>query len=179
MALPRSRTAWLANLLTTRNSFCYHEGMVGCKDVEDLKQKLRDTPYDTVGISDTGIGLFINRLMGILPEVKLIYIERDPDECYKSVRELGIYIERDLFHAQAEHMQKAVSNYKSLHLHYHELDDREAIQELFDYVDIEFDENRYNLLKDLRVETVMANLIQKMDRNTHQIQSLMRSAEVH
>jgi hypothetical protein len=83
LGLPRSRTAWLANYLTTDTSMCYHEGIQYCDCWEDYTG-LGETFDGIVGNADTGIYL----LRDWKPTGKLVIIERNPADVMKSLKVL-------------------------------------------------------------------------------------------
>lgn len=75
--LPRSRTSWLANLLTYvvtpgsddsggGRSICYHDLMKGCDSTQQLIDVLESTMASLVGDSDSG-------LLWLFPELELRY----------------------------------------------------------------------------------------------------------
>ena len=49
LGLPRSRTAWLANFLTYDGYFCFHEGIDGCRSIDDYKKKKFEVSISTAG----------------------------------------------------------------------------------------------------------------------------------
>jgi len=70
-ALPRSRTAWLANLLCTADSFCYHEAISRFGFLPELDHKY-------VGSAETNLD--------VIPSGhRTLIIHRDLDECHKSL----------------------------------------------------------------------------------------------
>lgn len=80
VALPRSGTAWLSNLLTTNDVICWHD---------PLAYKFR--PEEVVkmngGFSDTGMGFYpgiVNRIQ------KRIVISRGRAKCEESLHRIGV-----------------------------------------------------------------------------------------
>lgn len=77
--LPRSRTAWLANLLTYGRSYCFHEAL---RHGEDLKPLFEGVNADYIGDSDCGIPFYTDRILKDFPGAKFVMIER----CAKDVQ---------------------------------------------------------------------------------------------
>ncbi len=75
--MPRSRTAWMANLMTTEESFCWHDGIKHCASWEDLRRVLDVPNRKFTGDSDTGIALFWRRLVKDYPRARLVLLWRD------------------------------------------------------------------------------------------------------
>jgi hypothetical protein len=74
--LPRSRTAWLANWLTTGETFCYHDGLSGCASLDAFDRKLAAHPI--CGDSDSGLAFFWEPLRKAYPDAQWAIVRRDP-----------------------------------------------------------------------------------------------------
>lgn len=88
MSLPRSRTAWLSNLLTVGKCYCqhdlwYHSG----SDAYSFGEAMRhpDVPVDASGASDSGAIFALDEIRKELPDLIEIYIRRDLGECTESL----------------------------------------------------------------------------------------------
>jgi hypothetical protein len=85
-ALPRSRTAWVANLLCWSTSFCHHEVSISCDSMEDLVAEMDQFPPDfTVGNCDSANLIIADNLFGQYPDAKLVYLERSEAAVRKSM----------------------------------------------------------------------------------------------
>jgi len=49
--LPRSRTAWLSVFLSQSGIYCHHEGINGCKSMDEYKEKIAGCGDSTTAIS--------------------------------------------------------------------------------------------------------------------------------
>ena len=82
--LPRSRTAWMANFLTWRDSFCHHDLLSECEHIDNLRGFLQVTAKDNdcqfVGTSDSGLCIWHRELLELFPAAKVVVIRRDPLE---------------------------------------------------------------------------------------------------
>lgn len=94
--LPRSRTAWFANLLTWGGSLVYHDGFyVSGSGVEKNLQRVIDRlrTGEWTGHSDPANVLFWKRLHEEFPRAKWLVIHRDLNDvleaCKKIVPDMG------------------------------------------------------------------------------------------
>lgn len=85
LAPPRSMTAWLANLLTSERSVCYHDVLT---NGGLARMRLLATP-DT-GFAETA-GLAVPRtLLGMFPSARVAVIRSDPMRVAGSLNRLGV-----------------------------------------------------------------------------------------
>lgn len=75
--LPRSRTAWMANLFCTGNVICFHEPINLFGDLVAMKNYLDGLPYEYVGISDSSIGGHCDWYLENFKDVPVVFIERE------------------------------------------------------------------------------------------------------
>ena len=96
--LPRSRTLWMAEFMTDRNSICAHEPMFRMNTVEDIKEfydKGNQIFKGNIGISDSGAGFFIDWILENVKPRTLI-IHRDHLEVEESLKGMGLgYVKTD------------------------------------------------------------------------------------
>lgn len=69
-ALPRSRTAWLSVFLSQSGTFCHHEGLNGCKTINDYLNKIGDG-------GDSSTGLMMIELNKLFPDSPVVIIEKN------------------------------------------------------------------------------------------------------
>jgi len=84
VGLPRSRTAWLANLLTFGECFCFHEALAHVQSPQNLPQLFANTDLNIVGDADPSVPLFHVEIAELFPEAKYVFIDRDYDCALKS-----------------------------------------------------------------------------------------------
>ncbi len=89
ISLPRSRTAWLSVALTYGDSYCFHEPLLGCDSVSDLKVKFDSVEAKVVGGADTGAVLFLDNIIKEIPDIRVLVVERDAKECEISMEDMG------------------------------------------------------------------------------------------
>jgi hypothetical protein len=90
VSLPRCGTAWLANFLTWRDSFCYHEGVYGYDDFNDYLNMMDNNTTEHVGDCDTGLTLLLPWLYKTYPNAKYVFIQRDIEDIKKSLIRIGL-----------------------------------------------------------------------------------------
>lgn len=134
--LPRSRTAWLSVIATTGRSVCGHEVS---KDFDDFAQLaaawVRPPHIDTefVGISDSGLGLHVQRILQEIGPRTLI-IDRDIEMVRLSLRRYmsGLSYDEAAGDAFLTRLQRALDSVAKhplvLRIPYEKLNDATSVQ---------------------------------------------------
>lgn len=179
VGLPRSRTAWLSVLLTGDGSFCFHEGLQHCESVNQLKALSQNVPRGTVyvGDADPSICFYAHQVYDLFPDARWVFIQRNRIEAARAewqasvesgVTELeGLTLEQvieatkeadrnlELLWAQLtlEHKQKLLCQYW-------QLDNYDTIRNIWAFCcpGLEFPEERYQILKNLRITQIFKNV---------------------
>lgn len=150
-ALPRSRTSWLANLLTYDQSFCFHEPLVGIKSLSELRSKFDSVNRCMVGSSDCGNQYFSDALSKEFPKSKFIVIRRPLEECQKEMIEIGHPDHGTLEHSDYL-LSRVIVNHSPLVIDFYDLSKPETGMEIFDYLHIPFDRDRFDMLVNLDIQ---------------------------
>lgn len=162
--LPRSRTAWLANFLTYGNSFCYHEGLIYCKTLRDLKSLLIGNKAEIVGNSDSGLCLIGKELKEMFPEAKMVVIARDKYHVRASLDKNfpGLY-QQGWLDRMLEGIDEIQDHFKPLIMRYDTLKNRGMCKMIWDYCipDQEFDFARWKMLDKLNVSVIPERSIEE------------------
>ena len=82
--LPRSRTAWLANFFTWRESFCLHDAMAKGLNCRAVIDQLLALNYHHAGDSDPALVFIAKELQRLLPEARWLIVTRPKDEAMDS-----------------------------------------------------------------------------------------------
>jgi hypothetical protein len=82
LALPRSRTAWVAELLTYGGWSCYHQQAVRMRSLDDCVAFLRQP---RIGSAETSIALGWRLLLHRLPDLRIVTIRRPIEDCVRSM----------------------------------------------------------------------------------------------
>lgn len=77
---PRCRSAWLANLLTTDHSHCFHD-LLATIPPEQLPEFLCN---DWMGLSDASLLVHFDAVNRIFPEARWVLVNRPFDEAWRS-----------------------------------------------------------------------------------------------
>lgn len=80
-------TAWLADALSYDKK-CLHEGLVGCRSVQDLRVKMERE--GAIGNSDCGNIFVYDKLRKEFPDAKFLVVWRDPGAVCESLKGIGL-----------------------------------------------------------------------------------------
>ena len=150
-ALPRSRTAWLANLLTYGDSFCFHEPAVGLDSFSDLRGLFESTGRPVVGSSDCGNAWIVDGLAREFPDCRFVVVHRPLEEVRQGMLEMGLP-DNGTLEKSSIMLDYVVSNYSPFSLDADDLSDPEVVKMLCEYVSAPFDRARFDLLAALNVQ---------------------------
>ena len=150
-ALPRSRTAWLANLFCNQDSFCYHEALSRFSVLPEL-----DTKF--VGSAETNIDL--------IPEgYRTLIVHRDVDDCFDSLTSSfeppeGVDFEEythTLYGMLLDNAER-LTYMKGLHVAFNDIDTR--LEEIWDYLlpDTYIDINRIDEMTRVNIQVFETDL---------------------
>jgi hypothetical protein len=80
--LPRSRTTWLANLLTFGEVFCHHD-LIGC--VHSLHEFECEMSRENVGDSDSGLMSISRSVVETWPGARWLMVMRDREDAWRAL----------------------------------------------------------------------------------------------
>lgn len=145
LGLPRSRTAWLANFLTYKNSFCYHDLLAYCKDEQELKNKMNLFGYDFIGTADTaGFLLPKHDLFKHAPKV---IIHRDSDDVIKSLEN---FLNASVSKKWIRYIDEQLNKVKGLHVNYSEINNN--LEKIWHHcLNVPYNHERAKLLSNFNV----------------------------
>lgn len=176
-ALPRSRTAWVSNLLSYESVMCLHEPLIGCRSIADLEGKLATTGSAISGCADTAIMAFVDEVIERYPNARFVVLARELNGFVKQMRRMG---------SADDHISAMLSDFtyaidvlqalgpRTMILQPHHLDDYETCQRLWSHVGMPIPLNRvrFDMLRDMRVEVLMERLNQRVADNVDAIREL-------
>jgi hypothetical protein len=150
--LPRSRTAWLANLFTTDTTICYHD-----KPFDD---RLCENAFKRVGFCGSELLADYDRIKALYPTAKWVLIRRSLDDSTDSfkclLRDHGITIPDRVVEYDLRLKQEKLDRHHSFNgmVEYGALNDMIAVRRLWECLlpDKPFDTERFRLLDELRIE---------------------------
>jgi len=144
LGLPRSGTAWMANLLTTDTSLCLHEPLI-----ENSLEQLDSFDYKfKLGISDTSAGFFAQKINN--HPAKKVIINRTLDDMNFSLINLGF----PTMTKKALEMLNAIDGYR---INFDDLFEYKKIAFVYEFlIDKTLDKKRYDLLCKMNVQNTNA-----------------------
>lgn len=160
-ALPRSRTAWLANYLTYGDSFCFHEPAVGLSSFTEMRRLFESAGRKVVGSADCGNAWIVDGLAREFPDCRFVVVRRPLQEVRQSMQEIGLP-DNGTLENSAIMLDYTVRTYSHISLDADDLSNPEAVKMLCEYVGAPFDLARFNLLASLNVQVNPHHLAGRM-----------------
>lgn len=159
-ALPRSRTAWLANALSHGGSVCHHD-----LSVEGVEAVLKTVRGD-VGDSDTGL-VHLIPFLGLLKQAPAVVIHRDPNDVADSMHRIGFPNTRMRMREQAQILRTLEMQWDGpvLHVEYEHID-RSGAAIWRHCIGGGFDAHRWERLCRLKVEVLLDRERERYERIT-------------
>lgn len=144
LALPRSGSAWVANLLTTDTSLCIHESAMDYHTTD-----LDAMEYNgTLGIAETSAFIRVDELN--LHSAKKLIIDRPFDDINKSIAELG-------FKAMPSYSADLMIQLKGYRIAYKDLFNYEIMSEAYYYLlRKELNQERHKMLCQMNIQNTAA-----------------------
>lgn len=175
LGLPRSRTAWLANLFTHKHSFCFHDALSQCDRLSDLKAVMDSRPEPFVGNADSGMALFWFGAQAVFPDAKVIVVRRELSQVRHSVaRLLGSDALATVDPMLAE-MDERLDSIRGLTVRYEDLSKLSCATAMWEYVGLtDFDYDRFDMLTRLNITEDIATVMARS--NGERFASLMETA---
>jgi hypothetical protein len=175
LALPRSRSAWLANFLTYGPSFCYHEGLIGCRSMAVLRAKLALPGTALCGNADTGAALVVDDLVAAFPKARYVLLCRPPKGYIEQAKRLGSTEEQaEVLLEEFAHSCEVLGE-RALKVQSGALDQARTMREIWEYVGIAapFPSLRFDMLRDLRVEAIVERVVKKVRKHQDELEQLL------
>lgn len=152
VGLPRSRTAWLANLLTFHDSHCFHDGLRHCQSFSDIKPLFESTGADIVGNCDSSLIMFLPKMLELYPDAKVLVINRAWTEVSRSLNRINLPAPDEL--SDMFERFKAESGYPAIP--YEDLSDEKTCEWIWEYlIGTPFNSARFKLLKNMNVQSII------------------------
>ena len=146
-SLPRSGSAWLANFLTSRDSFCYHEPTADIP-LESLRERLQWRQEGVVGAVDTSSFISPERFTEAVRPDRTAMLLRDPAAIRISSARLGFE-----FPAYAHQIRMVAALPGVFQIQYEHLHDMGCLRELWAHlIGTPFDDERAAQLVEMNVQ---------------------------
>jgi len=142
--LPRSRTAWMAAFLTGGDVLCHHELMKFCPTRECFYQAFRH-PKVRIGNSDSGLPL--TEFQRVFPDAPTVIIERDIEDVYRSLHDIGIPIEMRWL----VDMQERIAGLNGMRVEFDNLD--RQLADICNHIGLPYRREKHDIFRHLIVVT--------------------------
>ena len=144
LALPRSGTAWIANLLTTDTSLCIHEAFMD-HSINDLDTRSYD---GMLGIAETSAFTKVDEINQ--HSAKKLIIDRPFDDINNSIAELG-------FKAMPSYLADLMIQLKGYRIAFKDLFNYDIMAEAYYYLlRKELNQERHRMLCQMNIENTVA-----------------------
>ncbi len=118
--LPRSRTAWFANFLTTDKSFCFHEAL----GFGGWEERLGGVDREYVGVAEPS-PLSYPAVKEMFPDARFLFIRREPMECSLSMARIWGDVDLKAFMDDAEAVMDSADE---MQLYFDELTEKNLVR---------------------------------------------------
>jgi hypothetical protein len=174
-ALPRSRTAWLANFLTHGAVHCAHELSEGAADAAAIVARMqrRREGIRFRGNSDSAQMLVLPELLELLPRAALVVIRRREEAVADSLTRLGFPAARAVVRELGRYLEAAAQTPGAFVLEYEDLQSESALRALQAHVapGEPFDRERWLMLRHLNVQLTAERFVTQLrDADIHALQ---------
>jgi len=160
--------------MTTAGSICYHEPIGGIRDISDIEAIYKSDYYKFVGISDSGLGFFLDWILKNIQPRTLI-VERDLVEVDESMDILG-FPRTNATELLSAELQKFKEHSSVMWVPYEALNVKRVMQKIYWHLmpGQPFDEERYELLAKMRIEIDKEQALASMKKNKKNLDFLLR-----
>lgn len=188
-SLPRCRSAWLANLLTTGPSFCYHEALSLCRNVDELAAMFQRTRCPFYGDADPAIGLCALDVLDRFPDARFVFVHRPVEDClaselaameddghpsFESVTRQEIHRRITIAVNGLDDLWKALPIDRKTMVMYSGLDREEIVRSIWSFClpGVTFNRLRYDMLDSLRITQIFSKVLKRLPNESFLERSL-------
>jgi hypothetical protein len=161
--LPRTRSSWLSNFFTYKDSFCFHEAIHLCHSIGDMKPLFESVKEPHVGDSDAWLLFYQENIMEMFPDAKWVLIKRDFVSSFEALK--NRYKTEPSFDLEALSILKHKldmfeSDYSPLVIQYETLNDVDICKRVWNYClpDIPFNLARWHQLDVLKIDPMESKM---------------------
>lgn len=169
LALPRSRTAWMAHFLSFGGRACGHDLAVECASIAEFEASFSE--WD--GSVETGAVLGWRVLLDRLPNVKVALVQRPLWQIYASFATLGLQVDMQDMELRAHMLDALAQQPGVLSLDYAQLGTFSGCQLLFNHcLDLGLEEDWWSECQAKNVQIDMRTRLVRLRENYPRLQSL-------
>lgn len=137
IGLPRTRSTWLANFLTYKTSFCFHEAIRLCYKIKDMQPLLESIEEQNVGDADTMLIQYKDQIIEMFPSAKWVIIKRDFEDVMLSLGKKFAFKNPEDDRVLFKEIEKKITSFEKEHpaliINYEDLNNAEICKKLWDY----------------------------------------------
>lgn len=175
--LPRSRSAWLANLLSTESVMCLHEALIGCASPSDMETQLLATGMPIAGSADTGIMMLVEDIVELYPDARFVVLCRDLTKFPEQMARMKVAPKQTIqmlksFNHASDYLS-ALGD-QTIFVNSTDLDDYPACQRIWEHIGMATTLNpmRWAMLRDMKVETIMSRMEERVSEHIEAVKAL-------
>lgn len=171
LALPRSRTAWMAHYLNYPLARPLqpvgHEILTECRTVDDFFDNYRRGMWGTVETGAASLWRIVRREM---PECRIILVRRPLIECYHSLARQGVMPDMSLLAELNHYLDLAAADPAIISLPYELLSDPAIGRWLFEYcLELEWDVEWWQKMVATKIQVDMPYWVERMEEKREQM----------
>lgn len=158
--------------MSNGTTHCYHDAVEHLSNIEQIDELFQKPMYKHVGISDSGLGFFLDYILENVKPRTLI-IERDPKEVAASLRGIGLP-NTNFIDLLAERLQEFKEHELVMWVPFEALNSKRVMQKIFWHLTPgeAFDETRYELLAKMNIQCDITKAMKKVYNNQDRLCSL-------
>jgi len=157
LGLPRSRTTWLSCLLSNKDHEVYHDKSIDFNSFEELEQFCKDN--EDIGIVDTALLYFYEDIVDKITD-KVALVTRDIEDVKKSLTKVGFDKSVVDYFLPAYNMMLEDTRIKKIN--FGELDDPKKVSELYNFLGLEFDVDRFSTFRYWKISTDIEEFMKRV-----------------
>lgn len=171
LAIPRSRTAWLAHFLSYRDCFCHHEAALQMRTVEDVKV-LFSAPR--TGASEPAASYGWRVLKHYFPDLKTVVVRRPYEDVVAAMLRVdtegvGTYDPAKLAHVMrrgARELDRIAAEPGVLSVDYADLEREDVCAAIFEHcLPYKFDREWWEKLRHVNIQVNVASVLRYYHEN--------------
>lgn len=180
-ALPRSRTAWLAEFLSYKDWTCGHEQAIFLRSVSDIKRLLS---LPNTGVVETAAAQAWRIIHHHVPNIKAVVIRRPIDDVLGSMVNIDLNGEahydiprlRKVMEYGDRMLAEIAAQPGTLSLDFADLDTWDGCKRLFEFcLPYEFDEGWWEYIRPMNIQVDVLSVIRLYHENRPEIEGFKKS----
>jgi len=173
--LPRSRTAWLSNFFTYKDSYCFHELINYGSNYMELHHVMANRAESYIGTADCGVPFYFDDIVQLSELWRLAIVERDPIDVFNSLTAFFGTLndeQKKFFDMSLEKLEILKNRYDPHIIKYEDLDNITEIEHLWYHLipGLHFDPDRYTMINRMNIQPEKKKFLDNLNKeNVRQI----------